>query len=47
MNRAMVFEELGKEKEAAEAYKKFLQSAYPSLSKEIDYARERLKVLGK
>lgn len=47
LSRGVVFEELGKEKEAVEAYKKFLQYAYPALGREIDYARERLKVLEK
>jgi tetratricopeptide (TPR) repeat protein len=47
MNRALVLEELGQEQEAAAAYKKFLQTAYPSLSREMDYARERLRVLEK
>ncbi|MEW6660053.1 MAG: tetratricopeptide repeat protein [Thermodesulfobacteriota bacterium] len=46
-NRATVLEELGKDQEAAEAYIKFLQTAYPALSREINYARKRLKVLAK
>lgn len=46
-NRAVVLEELGKEQEAAEAYKKFLQSAAPTSSREIGYARKRLEALGK
>jgi tetratricopeptide (TPR) repeat protein len=47
MNRAVALEELGKEKEAREAYKKFLQDASPALTREIDYARKRLEVLWK
>jgi tetratricopeptide (TPR) repeat protein len=47
MNQAVVLEELGKEKEAVEAYKKFLQNASPALNREIDYARKRLEVLDK
>jgi hypothetical protein len=47
MNRAVVLEELGKEKEAREAYKKFLQDASPTLTREIDYARKRVEALGK
>ncbi|RJR41380.1 MAG: tetratricopeptide repeat protein [Deltaproteobacteria bacterium] len=46
MNRAVTLEELGKEKEAREAYKRFLQDAPPNLSREIDYARKRLEILG-
>jgi len=46
-NRATVLEELGKDQEAAETYKIFLQNAYPALSREISYARKRLKVLAK
>ena len=47
LNQAVVFEELDKEKEAVEAYKKFLQYAPPALSREIDYARNRLEFLKK
>ena len=47
MNLGVVLEELGKYKEAATAYKKFLQSAPPRLSREIGYAKKRLEVLQK
>ncbi|MDD2901956.1 MAG: tetratricopeptide repeat protein [Syntrophales bacterium] len=46
-NRAVVLEELGKDQEAAAAYKKFLQLASPALSLEIKYARKRLQLLQK
>jgi tetratricopeptide (TPR) repeat protein len=47
MNRGLALEELGKEKEAVAAYKKFLQSAPPGLSQQINYVRKRLEVLAK
>jgi tetratricopeptide (TPR) repeat protein len=47
LNRGLVLEELGNEKEAVEAYKKFLQSTSPALSREVGYARDRLEVLEK
>lgn len=46
-NRAVVLEELGMNKKAAAAYKKFLKLAPPALSLEIKYARKRLQFLGK
>ncbi len=45
--QAQVLEELGKEPEAVAAYKKFLQYASPTLSREIEYARKRLGFLEK
>ena len=47
MNRGVVLEELGKEKEAVAAYKKFLQIAPPSLSREIKFIRKKLEILEK
>lgn len=47
LNQALAFEEVGKEKEAVEAYKTFLQYASPAHSRERDYARKRLGVLEK
>jgi tetratricopeptide (TPR) repeat protein len=47
LNQALTLEELDKEKEAVEAYKKFLQYASPALSQKINYARERLGFLEK
>jgi tetratricopeptide (TPR) repeat protein len=47
LNQGVVLEELDREKEAVEAYKKFLQYASPELSGEINYARNRLKILEK
>jgi tetratricopeptide (TPR) repeat protein len=47
LNQALTFEEVGKEKEAAAAYKKFLQYATPGHTREIEYARKRLGVLEK
>ncbi len=46
-NRGVVLEELSKEEEAAEAYKKFLHSASAAGGWEISYARKRLAVLEK
>jgi len=44
-NKAMVCEGAGHRREAAEAYKEFLQVARPDYESHIQYARERLRVL--